>query len=440
MQLEFLNFITREKLFFPSQKILLAVSGGVDSMVMCDLFLKSNWNFGVAHCNFQLRGEDSVADEEFVQNWCIKNKITFFSKKFDTKEYCRRHKIPTQEGARKLRYEWFETLLKEENFDFLAIAHHLEDSLETILLNLGRGTSFVGLRGILPKKDYKIRPLLFAYKEQIIAYAQKNDLEWREDKSNQTLDYQRNQIRDVLLPIYHQICPNLKGSLAESLERIRLADKVLAQKIDEIHQEISYKKNNQIIIDPNKLLVLNEKLFYFYELIKKFNFNYTDAKQILAKNYAVGTIFENYQYQLLIDRKYWILQKKIKKIASFIIENEYTAIKINDFTLKIEKIRKPENLILPTNEAYFDSEKLSFPILIRPYQHGDYFLPLGMKGKKQKLSDFLTNLKLSRFEKETTLVMENKNKIAWVVGKRISEDFKCDENTSFVWHFKLELL
>lgn len=430
------KFIKKENLFSEQHKILVAVSGGIDSMVLVDIFLKIHQNFAIIHCNFGLRGEDSEQDELFVKNWAKQNNISFFSKKFETIQFCKAQKTTIQEGARKLRYEWFYEILTKENFDYIATAHHQDDNLETIFLNIGRGTGFFGIKGILPKHQKRIRPLLSITKKQMINYAKKNNIVWREDTSNEKLDYQRNQIRHQIMPIYHQICPNLVNSFADTIERMRGAYHILEKNIETTVNTFIHKEKNSEIINIEELTKIENAFFYFAEYLKKYNFSYQLCKKIWENQpYSTGKmIYSNKgNYRLLIDRKNWIVAKRQKK-QLYYIENDTMILNINENQLTIKKINRPDSFKLLPNETYLDIEKIQFPLIVRNYFVGEKFYPLGMKGKSQKMSDFLTNKKLSRFEKENTLVIESNEKIAWIINQRTSELFKCDENTKEVLH------
>ncbi|TAE71456.1 MAG: tRNA lysidine(34) synthetase TilS [Bacteroidetes bacterium] len=434
------KFIQQENLFSDTDKILLAVSGGIDSMVLAAVFLEINVNFIVAHCNFGLRAEDSENDETFVKNWAKQNNILFFTKKMDTLYFCEQYKMTIQEGARKLRYQWFEELSIQENCNFIATAHHQNDNLETILLNIGRGTGFFGVKGILPKHHKRIRPLLNVTKEQIYEYAKQNNILWREDSSNEKIDYQRNQIRHQLVPIYHQVSPNLHQSFSDTIERMRMAYFILEKNITETINTFVKKEEIYELIDMEALKNTENPFFYFSEYLKKYNFSYQLTKKIWENQpYQTGKIMVSNRgkNRLLIDRKYWIVAKK-QQYQTYVIENNNCQIKIAEKILHIKEISKPENLKLPKNETYLDIKKIQFPFTIRNYKIGEKFCPLGMKGKSQKVSDFLTNQKLTRFEKENTLVIEINQKIAWIINQRVSEVFKCDENTEKVLHLIFE--
>ncbi len=432
------KFIQQENLFSIDDKIVLTVSGGIDSMVLAHIFLELKADFMIAHCNFGLRGEDSDNDEKFVAQFAHQNNILFFTKKFDTLHFCEQHKITIQEGARKLRYEWFYEIAKEQKCDFIATAHHQDDNLETILLNIGRGTGFFGIKGILPKHNKRIRPLLNTTKEQIYQYAKQNNILWREDSSNEKIDYQRNQIRHQLVPIYHQISPNLVNSLGDTMERMRMAYHILEQNIQSTINLFVKKEGIYELLDMGKLKTTENPFFYFSEYLKKYNFFYQNAKKIWEKQpYKVGKIVYSNKgkNRLLMDRKYWIMAKK-QVYQTYILEKNITEINIGNQILSINEISRPDDFKLPKNEVYLDIKKIQFPLIIRNYKNGEKFYPLGMKGKSQKMSDFLTNQKLSRFEKESTLILESEQKIAWVINHRASELYKCDKHTEKVLHLK----
>ena len=434
--INFKKYIVQNKLVQKNDAILIAVSGGIDSISMLNLFLKIkdefNLKLGVIHINHTLRGDESDLDELFVKNIAEKNNLTFFTQKFDTKNYSVQNKIGIQEAARKLRYKYFNEVLKNSKFRKIATAHNFNDNAETIFLNLIRGTGINGLCGIPIKRKNIIRPILFLKRKDIFNYAKNNNIVWREDKSNASNKYKRNLIRNKIFP---QIEKQFDISTALnniSVKAIELQS-YFKNKIGKIYSEIVSTEKNLIVIDLKKINSTEKILhdFLFYELLKKMNVNPTSEKinkiemaisSQAGRKYEIGDGF--------------IAQKNNQKLLIYKDENKYEEIveisefgKFNfgDYQIEIKKVNSA-NFKKSKNIEFVDSEKIKFPLKIRNWQINDYFCPIGLNGKK-KLSDFFIDNKLSSIEKEKIPILFSDEKIIWVVGLRIDERFKISPNT-----------
>ncbi len=432
------EFIHSNSLMTKQHKLLLAVSGGVDSMVLLHLLLKEGYNVSVAHCNFQLRAKESDADEQFVKKICIEKKVPFFSKKFLTAKQAAADKTGIQETARKLRYEWFAELMEQQNFDRLVTAHQATDQLETILLNLSRGTGLNGLEGIKVQSGKLVRPLLFATRKEIETYALKNNIRYREDSSNALDKYARNRIRLHVLPELLHINP-------QAVEHIRHTSEVVQQANEFINAEISkwVKKHSKVTLQGISIEIapiIKHKApgFLLFHVLNRYGFNKEQVMQILAaiQNQS-GKIFRTASFQLLKDRKTLFIQsleKPLKEPSVFLIEKTKGSISTDGFEMKWKVKKVPSNLIVPNGKVFVDITTLRFPLTLRLWKKGDRFQPLGMKGKK-KLSDFFVDQKLSRAQKENCLVLESGNEIVWVVNQRLADPFKVTRATQSVIEF-----
>jgi tRNA(Ile)-lysidine synthase len=433
---QFLNYIEKEQLIVPTEPILLAVSGGLDSVVLTDLCHKAKIRFGMAHCNFQLRGAASDGDEVFVGELAKKYGVSFFITRFDTISYIAAHKVSTQVAARELRYEWFKEIQQKHHFSLLAVAHHLNDSIETALYNLTKGTGIAGIRGILPKNGAIIRPLLFATREKIAAYALENNLIWREDASNAEDKYQRNFIRHHIVPLFKEINPSFEASFEQNFENLRATELVWKNKIAQVSAQYVKKMDDEWRIDTyfmQDLAHLPVKSILF-ELLRDYHFKHQQVENIIsAKN---GSIFYTENYELLKTQSHLILKKITEKEATkfYWVEKDTSKIAIGEKEFSFEWMNETPDFSENTpNIAYFNAEKLIFPLKIRHWQAGDVFQPFGMKGKKQSVKDFLTNKKVNTWEKSQVFILENGNQeIIWVMGFRTDERYKIGLHSCIV--------
>ena len=425
---EFLAVIRKRKLFTPTDKLLLAVSGGIDSMVLLDLLVKGTCNIAVAHCNFTLRGTESNEDEKFVKDTCEKLKLGCFTKTFDTKKYATDNSISTQMAARELRYKWFEKLISEHSFDYLITAHHLNDSLETSLFNFTKGTGIAGLRGILVKKGKLVRPLLDFSKSAVVQYAEENNIKWHEDVSNSSTVYKRNLIRKEVVPILKKINPSLESSFLLTSKRLRSLETLLEKETRKFKDSFKYERDH-IFID--KVDFHDQEWVVLEKTLTEYGFNYDHLQNtldILNDDVLSGKQFESDTHFLNIDRECVIISSKLENDHQILELDEEKGGKLNDHTITC-KITVDVSYSKNPKIAKLDFDLLKFPLRLRYWEEGDKFQPLGMSGKK-KLSDFMIDAKIPLNLKKRIMVLLSENKIVWVVGHRIDERFKISSNTN----------
>ena len=406
---------------YKKSSFLLAVSGGVDSMVLLNLFTVSNINFSVAHCNFSLRGEDSDEDEKFVKSICDKLGINFFVKKFNTNKTAFDEKISIQMAARELRYEWFNDLVNKNKIDNIVTAHHFNDNIETVLFNIARGTGVSGLKGIEKKQNRLIRPLLNFTKNQVLDYANKNKIEFREDFSNEDEKYKRNKIRKSIIPEFQNVNPGFIESMYSTIENFKSAENIYLKFIENEKKRCTNYVDEVLKIDIGLLRKSIEPKTVLFEIIKEFGF--IDIDSIFnVIDAGSGKSFYSKKYFLVKNRNKLYISKLIKdRIIE--ISKEKNNIKdpikmslkfVNNFKLNEIKNKKV---------AVLNYDKLEFPLTIRNWKEGDWFIPSGMKGKK-KLSDYFIDNKFSLIEKKRCFVLCSNNEIVWIVGHRIDERYK----------------
>ncbi len=428
------QYIEDEKLFISDEKLLLTVSGGLDSMVMTELFRLAGYNFAVAHCNFNLRGNESDGDEEFVNDYCNKHKIQYFVKHFDTKKIASEKGISIQMAARELRYEWFDYLCDTEGFNYYATAHHKDDQIETFFINLLRGTGIAGLHGILSRQGRVIRPLLFTGRDDIEEYAQKNNLSFREDSSNNEVKYLRNSIRHRLLPVLKEINPGYQDMLTGNIERFRETEKVYRREIDRMKGELVISENDLIRISIPKLLKTENQKIFLFEILSEYSFNFSQVEDVINSIDAIsGKTFFSKTHTLIKDRNEFIIAKLESENEENVKIYSDTSYLINPKNITIKTIEKTANFKIIPDPAFasFDKNELKFPLEIRKWEKGDFFYPLGMKNRK-KLSDFLIDEKISIIEKQKIYVLTSGDDIAWVIGYRIDDRYKITGRTKSV--------
>lgn len=415
-----------------NQKILIAVSGGVDSMVLWDLIHKSKRIYGVAHVNFNLRGEASKLDESLVIERAKELKIPCHTIQYDTNEYAKEQGISIQMAARELRYDFFKKLFDEQGYDCLATAHHLQDNIETFLLNLNRGTGIKGLSGISSTKQ-RFRPLLQYTKAEIRTFAAENNIAFREDKTNEDTKYDRNWFRHEVVAKWQGRNPNFFKTMSHNLSHIQDAYEVVEQDFKKKTKSIKATLKNGYI-NISDVENLKKKKYYLFEILSKYGFNSSHIESILKciKNNQVGKVFHAKEYSIYIDRKKLILKEgefEVSEKKSTYLLNTNTALEL---PLKV-KVQNIETFMYDKksskNIEVFDSEKLKFPLTLRKWEQGDKMKPLGMKGSK-KISDILIDLKIPLSKKNDVYVITSENKIVWLVGIRIDERFKVKKNSS----------
>ena len=416
--------------FLKGKRLLLAVSGGVDSMVLVNLFKQLNYDIGVAHCNFQLRENESDADESFVVVVCKSYSIPIpvYIKKFDTKKYSKKKKISIQIAARELRYNWFYEQLENLKFDYILTAHHLDDALETFIINLSRGTGLDGLIGIPSQNDKIIRPLLPFSREEIEKYAKENNLKWREDSSNASDKYLRNKIRHHIVPVLKEINPNFLDSFQKTQKNLIQAQSIVSDGESIVYQEVAKElKDGTIHFDLKKLLQLPNFDAYLYQWLHQFGFTaWDDIKDLVYAQSGKQVFSEN--YCLLKNRDYLIVSAKVNEIIfeEYFIEKGQKDVKI---PLNISIWKVSDISTTDTNTIFVDEDKLLYPLTIRKWQEGDTFYPIGMHGKK-KLSKYFKDEKMSLIDKANQWILCSENHVVWIIGKRQDDRFKITENTT----------
>ena len=437
----FRTYIEKERLIDPHRPILLTVSGGIDSMVMASLFLKSGLKFSIGHCNFQLRESESNDDEAFIRNYAKENGIQLFVKHFDTQVYAHENKLSTQMAARDLRYQWFEELREEYNFSYIATAHHLDDQTETFLINLLRGTGIAGLHGILPKNGNIVRPILFATRKEIEDYAAENGIIYREDSSNASDKYQRNYIRHHITPELHHLNPNFSKSLNKTIERVRKVESIYKTTVINTIESMLDLQGEKIILDVDKLKTLDNIDAYLYEFLGLYNFNerhISDLLKSMEENKS-GIQFYSHTHRIIKDRSKILLvpfeDALQPKSEFFEIRKDFSEV-VQPLHLTFESFDKALDIEKNTSVGLFDADKLQFPLHIRRWREGDYFYPLGMKGKK-KLSDFFIDNKISVYDKEDSWLLCSGQDIVWIIGHRTDDRFKITDTTQNTYRIEI---
>lgn len=431
---KFIKYIEDKRLLKKGDRVLLAVSGGIDSMVMADLFKRAGFSGGIAHCNFSLRGKESDKDEELVRTWAGKNGFSFYSMKFDTKAYAKKNGISTQMAARDLRYAWFEELRKSEKYDSIAIAHNLNDNIETILINLTRGTGIAGLAGIKPALNNIIRPLLFATRDEISEYCRENNIVYREDRSNAETKYTRNKIRHLVLPVLKDINPSVELTLNDFSERISEAEKIISIHLQEISARIIRKSSSGIRIPVSELKALKSNKTIIYELFRPYGITgpLTDDLITILTGRSGKQIFTS-THRIVKDRNDIIIRPIGPPANESIIIENINDLKKVSFIRSYRKTPYNSKFRIPAdkNIACLDPDTLTFPLIVRKWEKGDWFYPFGMT-KKKKLSDFFTDLKYSVHDKDQARIIESDGRIVWIVGERIDNRFRITDSTKSV--------
>lgn len=435
----FTSFIDQHRLFQKNEKILLAVSGGMDSMAMLELFRQAGFRFDVVHCNFKLRGKASDADEALVRETAARLGVKCHSRSFETNELAKERKESVQMIARELRYAYFDEVADAHAYRLVATAHHLDDQIETFFINLLRGSGIAGLHGIPLSKGRIIRPLLFAYRNDIEEFVELHNIAYREDASNQSLKYRRNTIRHEILPQLLKLNPSFRQELNTTIGRLAAVEKVFREYLA-MQRKTAVQENNGITsIDIGKLKLLDPLPLYLYEFISSFGFNHDDVSNIIsALDGTPGKTFLSPSHQLIVDRKKLLVSPRQRghQKETFYIQ------------LEMHRMDKPlqmtftevgaENYVIPEERgtASLDMGKLDFPLTLRKWKHGDSFMPLGMSNMK-KLSDFFIDEKLSILQKQDSWVMCSGPDIVWVIGHRIDERYKVTGRTRTVFQVRL---
>ena len=430
--------IHQHRLFKQDDRLLLAVSGGLDSMLLLEILHQLGYNITVAHCNFKLRGVESDTDAIFVEEYCTKIKVPVYQHSFQTDKYAIDNKISIQMAARDLRYQWFDELCVAHGYTSIVTAHHANDHAETILLNLIRGTGLSGLKGIAERNGNIIRPLLPFTRKELDQYALSKNLKWREDSSNQSKDYQRNLIRLEVLPILKQINPSLEKTLID-FSKIMLESSILIEEFIEhkLHGLI-YEEINSTVLKTETIAdhaALNSLLHPF---LSKFQFNADVIATITTaiRENRTGKIFFSKNFRVLIDRNQIIITslQNVSEELDIIVEEGNTVISLPDGLLRMQLIDLDLPIMLQNKDpktAYLDAGMLNYPMLCRRWIKGDYFYPLGLE-HRQKLSDYFIDHKVPLTTKEISWVLMAGEDIAWVIGQRIDQRYRLTEKTEQV--------
>ena len=455
---QFQAYINRYNLITEGEKIILALSGGIDSMVLADLLLKAKVEFVAAHCNFHLLGEESNGDDWFVRKFAEKRGIQCFVKHFDTEKYAAKYGISIEMAARDLRYAWFEQLRQQLGYDKIAVAHHADDQAETFFINLLRGAGLNGLKGMKPQNDVVIRPLLWASREQIRKYAVENHIVWREDHTNVESVYLRNRIRNQLFPVFDELQPKARQGLYKSLEHLSAENELyrvlLKEKLAQIVErdgdiqrfpfsaflDCFVPRNDAKRMLETKVPELVEGPVYSFQLLfewlRDYGFN-TDQCHFIHE--AIGTGIGN-QYcsptHCVVIGRDDLQLSEIKEIIGDEIQIEVGKEEIlSPIHLRFSRFEKVADFIIDKSPdvALLDFDKLKFPLTLRHWRHADRFRPLGMKGSKL-LSDFFVDQKFTEWEKHNVwLLVSADGDILWVIGYRIDDEFKIDIDTKTVF-------
>jgi len=438
---QFTDYILQHQLFKRAHHVLLAVSGGKDSVLMAQLFKLAGFHFSIAHCNFNLRADEAQRDEAFVKMLAEQMEVPFHVAHFDTKEFAERHKISTQMAARQLRYGWFEEVRQQHNYNYIAVAHHQNDSIETVLLNLVRGTGISGMHGILPKRGHLIRPLLFLSRQQIDQILEESNLSFVEDSSNQSSKYARNKLRLQVIPHLREINPNLEETFAQNIHHFAETEALLQNVVAETRRRLFKDELGNIAISLDEVAALNPQQLLFFELLKPFNFTASVLNEVLASlSKQSGTSFYSNTHRLTIDRSNVLisaLDAKQEEVYNLHSEGKIALGFGQEISLHFSMAG---NLKIAKHLAYIDADLLVFPLVVRYRQDGDKFKPLGMNSFK-KLSDFFIDEKVPLPHKEKVPLLINGNgELVWVIGMRQDERYKVSATTKKVAIFELSNL
>jgi tRNA(Ile)-lysidine synthase len=437
---KFLSFISDNQLFPAGSRVLLGVSGGKDSVLMAHLFNGAGITFGIAHCNFTLREAESDDDEIFTEELAKRFGAAFYSTRFETKKYAEEKKLSVQMAARELRYTWLEQVRVTFGYDFIALAHHLSDSTETVILNLTRGTGIQGLHGILPKRGRVIRPLLFLERAEIDGLAAINNIAYREDGSNASEKYARNKVRHKVIPVLKELNPDLDRTFAANSRRFAESEEFITGYVTSLRDKLFIPHGEDFHISIAPLKELHPQRLLLFELFRPFGFSeevLADLASALDKH--PGRTFYSAGHRIVLDRKVLVLGKLNDiSISSATISADDVSVNWGAYNFRISRQAAEKSPVARNQQtAVLDAEKLVYPLTIRSWNGGDFFYPLGMTGKK-KLSDFYTSLKIPVNEKARIPVFENGNgEIAWIAGYRISDRYKVGPQTKKVVIFEI---
>lgn len=435
-----LAFNEQHQLFTPSDRLLAAVSGGIDSVVLCQLLHELKIPFGLAHCNFGLRGEESDADELFVKKLAKKYEVPVFVEYFQTQEFAGQEKISIQMAARSLRYDWFEKIRRQHSYDLVVTAHHHNDAAESILLNLTRGTGIAGLHGIPAKVGRIIRPLLSVTKDDIYDYVTARQLSWREDSSNENTKYQRNLIRQEVIPLLKKINPNLEQTMAVTIQKVQGVEAVFQAYVDQVKEQVCRQEEDALYLELGPLRAVTSLPVVLAEILKPYLFNYDTVLEIVAAfSSPSGKQFFSPTHLLVKDREQLVVTaRNLGAFGSYEIAEGQALVEHPGLKLELREL-PAEGYKIPRGRktAALDYGLLQFPLKLRPWKEGDWFVPLGMNGKK-KVSDFLIGEKVPANLKSRVLVLTSDKSIVWIVGYRPDNRFKVTDKTEKILEVEIK--
>lgn len=424
---KFQKHIIQNFSFLKDKKLLLATSGGLDSMVMVDLLRRFDCEIAMAHCNFQLRGLESFEDQKFVQEYAQTNKIDLFLTRFDTENYAKNNQLSTQVAARELRYNWFQEIIEREKFDYILSAHHADDTLETFIINLSRGTGIEGLTGIPSQNGKIIRPLLIFSREEIENFATGNQIKWREDSSNASDKYLRNKIRHHIVPLLKELNLDFLSSFQKTQNYLQESKSLADDASSLVYNQVAKVKGDAIYFDIHQLKNRTNYKAYLYHWLNEYGFTAWDDIYDLVDGQSGKQVFSTH-FRLLKDRETLLLMPiKTETVnEEFRIEKHQNRV---NFPLNLS-FSKVNDIGVGSNRSIFvDEDKLCFPLVLRKWKIGDTFQPFGMNGKTKKVSKLFKDEKISLFEKENTWILCSDNQIVWVVGVRQDDRFKIENTT-----------
>ena len=433
----FLTFIKQHALFNAGDRVLLAVSGGRDSVLMAHYFKQAGFDFGIAHCNFKLREAEADAEEDFTSALAEELEVPFFSTFFNTAAYASEKSISIQMAARDLRYQWLEEIRADFQYDYIALAHHQNDAVETVLLNLTRGTGIAGLHGILPKRGKLVRPLLFLNREQIDEIIAGQKFKYCDDSSNASSKYARNKIRLQVIPVLKELNPQLEETFKANSRRFAELESVLRERVEQLRNELFFKTgSHEIEIAIREIKNLKPQTTLLFELLNPFGFTEPVLHDLInSLDSQPGKVFESPTHQILIDRQKLLLgPKTLPQTSEISISQRAEDLTWNDqhfksYTLPASAFQNKTG----NNIVQLDYQKLIFPLKLRSWHEGDYFCPLGMKGRK-KLSDYFIEQKIPRQRKHDIGVLENGNgEILWIAGYRGDERYKITSDSEIIF-------
>lgn len=427
--------------FTPNDTLLVGVSGGIDSIVLVDLLQRAGFAFAVAHCNFHLRGVESDLDETFVKALAVRYEKQFFCQSFQTKEVAEEGGVSIEMAARDLRYAWFEEIRKNHHFDWIVVAHHRDDQIETFFLNLSRGTGISGLTGMSYVNGKIIRPLLFASRKEIVTYAARKNLNYREDSSNSLTDFQRNKIRHLVLPLMEELNPSFRESMQETIAHLKDTSLIYTQAIERTKELVTRETvSGELEVSLTELQLLHPLSTYLFELLKPFHFNGDVVEEIIhAMGSQPGKQFFSATHRAVLDREVLLIQKMSQVCDQrYYLDEDCKRLEV-PLKLSMTTLERTASFTMNSSPkvAIVDKDLVQFPLILRKWEKGDYFQPLGMTGLK-KLSNFFVDEKFSLPEKERTWLLTNGEEIIWIVGVRLDNRYKVTSETKNLLILRLD--